>query len=279
MCKAFVKLPRPFGDQSGGARKWAFRDGCQTWWRDGVFHAPAAPANSHANKPKGGKSRATGRSKELAIGSTTDLAYDALSPGLNTAHGPSTGPAWDPVRNPLPWLHRSQAAQQGQVQQQSHSQEQQLVPRIQPQLQGGGMQHGLVAQQYGQSQGYSNMPPAYAYQQHSYGGGGGGGGGAWASSGYQHPGQHYSSPPEYANNWRPQMNNFGFNEPPSFERHRDTMSVDDDSNSNAQSNGHPHSRPSPGPEGEYQLGEGDYPKRETSTPLSSPPPGPGSSDT
>lgn len=280
MCKAFVKLPRPFGDQSGGARKWAIRDGCQTWFRDGNYHAPVtAPSHgNHTNKAKGGKSRSTGRSKHLAIGTGGDSKYgaDPMSPSLmNNAAGPSSGAPWDPARSPLPWLQRFQQGHKLQQahhmqQAQQHVDEQALIPRLPPQpIEAGPVHHGLVPSQYGQPQGGYNMAYAHAYR---YGGGPG-----WGGAYHQDPGSHYPSPPEYggSGSWRPPISNFGFNGAP-FERpHRGLVSSDDDEHSNSRS----HSQSSPGPERSYQFGEGDdYPKRETSTPLSSPPPGPDSGD-
>lgn len=291
--QAFVKVPRPFGDQSGGARKWAIRDGCQTWFREGVCRAPVTPPGVkivRTTKSKGGKSRSTGRSKQLVVGTgaTLKYAHDPMSPGLLGDAGVSDGVPWDPIRNPLPYLPHFRQPPPTEThphpqQTQKHVDEQHLIPRMAPQpIQAGAVHHGLVSPQYGQPQAYSNMSQAYAHQQYGYGGGGGGGG--WAS--YQgHPGYHFPSAPEYSNGndgsgWcGPGGNNFtGFNEPTTFERQHPIMSREDDMRSNA----HSQSRSSPGPEGEYSFNQAnDYPKRETretSSPLSSPPPGAGMSD-
>lgn len=110
MCRAFVKLPRPWGDQSGGARKWAIRDGCQTWFRAGGYHPDGPPGRKgSAGKARGsvGKRRSTGRSKEYAVGSSISPDYDDSfidDMGSEFANdlGPSTGQPWDPFKNPLP---------------------------------------------------------------------------------------------------------------------------------------------------------------------------------
>lgn len=258
MCKAFVKIPRPFGDQSGGARKWAIRSGCQTWFRDGDYHPPVSPPSSGHNKTKGGKKRSTGNSKQLAIG------HDPMSPNLSSVNGPSDGPPWDPVRSPLPWLQRFRASRLGAQQ----VQEQQLVPRAQPPQTQSQSGHGLVPAQYAQPSTYG-MTPAYQHQYY------GGGSGEWGA--YQHPaGHYYPSPPEHSGSWRPPVTSFAFNEA-SFPRHRPAM-LNSDGSSHDDARSHSRGHPSPGPEGEYQFNQGHYPKRETSTPLSSPPPGADSSD-
>ncbi|WWD21188.1 hypothetical protein CI109_105672 [Kwoniella shandongensis] len=99
MCKAFVKLPRPFGDQSGGARKWAIRAGCETWFAGGGYHPPTVHlASSVGVKPKSGKAKATARAKQLAIG--VDNERKMLPPpdyplSASSGEGPSSGPAYD----------------------------------------------------------------------------------------------------------------------------------------------------------------------------------------
>lgn len=111
MCKAFVKLNRPWGDQSGGARKWAIRDGCQnsfqmgspTWTPPARF-SQAAPQHTHKLKAK---SRAVGKSKQLALGRGEDSPDREPSP-FDDANGPSTGSAWDPERDPHPWHNEPQ---------------------------------------------------------------------------------------------------------------------------------------------------------------------------
>ncbi|GMK57110.1 hypothetical protein CspeluHIS016_0309500 [Cutaneotrichosporon spelunceum] len=258
MCKAFVKIPRPFGDQSGGARKWAIRSGCQTWFRDGDYHPPVSPPSAIHNKHKGGKKRSTGNSKQLALG------QDPMSPNLSSTNGPSDGPPWDPVRSPLPWLQRFRASRLGPQQ----LQDPQFVPRAQAGPAPGG--YGLIPTQYVQPTAYG-MAPAYTHQQYY-----GASSGDWSAYS-QHPAAHYyPSAPEHGGNWRPATTNLAFNEAP-FPRHRSAILNLDDSAHDAV---RPHSRglPSPGPQGEYQLNEGDYSKRETSTPLSSPPPGPESTE-
>ncbi|BEJ07625.1 hypothetical protein CcaverHIS641_0408940 [Cutaneotrichosporon cavernicola] len=259
MCKAFVKIPRPFGDQSGGARKWAIRSGCQTWFRDGDYHPPVSPPSAIHNKSKGGKKRSTSNSKQLAIG------HDPMSPNLSSANGPSDGPPWDPVRNPLPWLQRFRASRLGP----QLVQDQQLVPRAQPGPAQSG--YGLIPTQYAQTAAYG-MTPTYTHQQYY----GTGSGGDWSTY-QQHPAAHYyPSPPEHGGSWRPPATNFAFSEPP-LARHRPAiLNSDDSSHDDARS--HSRGHPSPGLQGEYQLNEADYSKRETSTPLSSPPPGADSSD-
>ncbi|KLT39549.1 hypothetical protein CC85DRAFT_323400 [Cutaneotrichosporon oleaginosum] len=260
MCKAFVKIPRPFGDQSGGARKWAIRAGCQTWFRDGDYHPPISPPSTTHNKNRGGKKRSTGNSKQLAIG------HDALSPNLSSVNGPSDGPPWDPVRHPLPWLARFRASRLGPQQQ---VQEQQLIPRAQPAP--PQTNYGLIPSQYAQQPSAYAMTPTYTHQQQYYGGGSG----DWGA--YQHSAAHYyASPSEHGGNWRPPSSNFNINEAP-FPRSRPAMLNSDEA---TREDAHPHSRGhlSPHPEGEYQFNDGQYPKRETSTPLSSPPPGADTSD-
>ncbi|ODN97325.1 hypothetical protein L198_03888 [Cryptococcus wingfieldii CBS 7118] len=95
MCKAFVKLPRPYGCQSASARKWGIRAGCESWFAGGGYHPPnhAATTNKSA---KGGKAKSTARSKQLAIGTNGDLKK--LPPGFpspDSSDGPSSGPAYD----------------------------------------------------------------------------------------------------------------------------------------------------------------------------------------
>lgn len=98
MCKAFVKLPRPFGDQSGGARKWAIRAGCETWFHSGGYYPPgSSPTPSTTSlKPKvsGGKAKSTARTKQLAIGIASPPAQKGRETDL-ASPGPSSGPAWD----------------------------------------------------------------------------------------------------------------------------------------------------------------------------------------
>ena len=103
MCEAFVKLNRPYGDQSGGARKWAIREGCQDWFRGGGYH-PAPKSKT----PKGGSGivnpRKTSKSKETAIGRGSGK-YSA--PSSPTFQGPDTGPSagepWDCTKSPHPY--------------------------------------------------------------------------------------------------------------------------------------------------------------------------------
>lgn len=109
MCKAFVKLNRPWGDQTGGARKWAIRDGCQnsfqmgspTWTPPARFSQTGQQQQSAKMKSK---ARAIGKSKQLALGRGEDTPDRESSPFDETA-GPSTGNPWDPERDPHPWLH------------------------------------------------------------------------------------------------------------------------------------------------------------------------------
>ncbi|ORX39281.1 hypothetical protein BD324DRAFT_619120 [Kockovaella imperatae] len=102
MCKAFVKLPRPFGDQSGGARKWAIRAGCETWFHGGGYHppGPASPALGN-KKPMGGKAKATARAKQLVIGTGSPDRKGYIDPAPWSAGGPSNGPAYDGTSRPL----------------------------------------------------------------------------------------------------------------------------------------------------------------------------------
>ncbi|KAI9636916.1 uncharacterized protein MKK02DRAFT_45624 [Dioszegia hungarica] len=125
MCKAFVKLPRPYGDQSGGARKWAIRAGCESWFHSGGYHPPAganaSPTASHASVKKSssvgppGKAKSTARSKQLAIGTISPpeaprrrLEHEPYSPSSGQG-GPSVGIAftgtgrssWQPAPTPM----------------------------------------------------------------------------------------------------------------------------------------------------------------------------------
>ncbi|WVF65379.1 hypothetical protein IAT40_000106 [Kwoniella sp. CBS 6097] len=98
MCKAFVKLPRPFGDQSGGARKWAIRAGCESWFAGGGYHPPTSSATTNAKSSKtGGKAKSTARSKQLIIGTNDDKkGRDVFYPNSGSSgEGPSSGPAYD----------------------------------------------------------------------------------------------------------------------------------------------------------------------------------------
>nr|ODN90594.1 hypothetical protein L203_01705 [Cryptococcus depauperatus CBS 7841] len=95
MCKAFVKLPRPFGDQSGGARKWGIRAGCESWFAGGGYHPPSNVPTMN-KKSSSGKAKSTARSKQLAIGTGGD--DKKLPPGFpspDSSDGPSSGPAYD----------------------------------------------------------------------------------------------------------------------------------------------------------------------------------------
>ncbi|WWC91019.1 uncharacterized protein L201_005959 [Kwoniella dendrophila CBS 6074] len=107
MCKAFVKLPRPFGDQSGGARKWAIRAGCEGWFAGGGYHPPSSSAATSKPPKIGGKAKATARSKHLIIGTASE---DRKSRGIfggaypdsgSSGEGPSSGPAYDGTSRPL----------------------------------------------------------------------------------------------------------------------------------------------------------------------------------
>jgi len=95
MCKAFVKLPRPFGDQSGGARKWAIRAGCETWFSGGGYHPPGSLPVPQVQGRKAGKAKSTARSKQLAIG--TEDFPKSVTP---YSAGPSSGPAFDGSTRP-----------------------------------------------------------------------------------------------------------------------------------------------------------------------------------
>ncbi|GFZ47182.1 hypothetical protein JCM24511_04925 [Saitozyma sp. JCM 24511] len=121
MCKAFVKLPRPFGDQSGGARKWAIRAGCENWFSNGGYHPPgSSPFSSPPSRPKsaGGKAKATATAKRLAIGTSTSSRHglggsiksEPFSPSSSTG-GPSVGPAFDGTTRPA-WVAAPSPPQQ-----------------------------------------------------------------------------------------------------------------------------------------------------------------------
>ena len=127
MCKAFVKLPRPFGDQSGGARKWAIRAGCETWFSNGGYHPPgsnASPTLSNS-RIKGGKAKATARAKQLAIGTGSPGEKRAQIPfddGPWSA-GPSNGPAYDGTnRHMVPYPQQPPHPTQGYPNQHQHQQ-------------------------------------------------------------------------------------------------------------------------------------------------------------
>nr|XP_019049788.1 hypothetical protein I302_00207 [Kwoniella bestiolae CBS 10118]OCF28718.1 hypothetical protein I302_00207 [Kwoniella bestiolae CBS 10118] len=118
MCKAFVKLPRPFGDQSGGARKWAIRAGCETWFAGGGYHPPSSTAPSTKPPKVGGKAKTTARSKHLIIGTSTEdkkargMLAGAYPDSGSSGEGPSSGPAYDGSSRPL--MPYSQYGQQPQ---------------------------------------------------------------------------------------------------------------------------------------------------------------------
>ncbi|ORY24197.1 hypothetical protein BCR39DRAFT_507542 [Naematelia encephala] len=124
LCKAFVKLPRPFGDQSGGARKWGIRAGCETWFAGGGYHPPGGSTSpSSTTSPKlpsssgggsvkrsGGKARTTARAKQLAIGTSSppdskkSIATEGSSASMPwSAQGRSVGPAYDGGRPYAPY--------------------------------------------------------------------------------------------------------------------------------------------------------------------------------
>lgn len=199
MCKAFVKLPRPFGDQSGGARKWAIRAGCETWFAGGGYHPPgsnAAASMKKASSPpsaSSGKAKQTARSKQLAIGTSS-----SHSPKMSSASskvksepylpasmggGPSVGPAFDGTSKPyyppyghsaVPYQHyapqSSQAAPTGYYPGHGHY----YVPihagySQQPQSQSGSAQpywntYGSNGQQaHGSPDTSPQMPPSATY--------------------------------------------------------------------------------------------------------------------
>ncbi|OXG39998.1 hypothetical protein C359_03918 [Cryptococcus neoformans Bt120] len=94
MCKAFVKLPRPFGDQTGGARKWGIRAGCEGWFAGGGYHPPSNAVTT--NKPsKSRKAKSTARTKQLAVGTNGDKKLPPGFPSPASSDGPSSGPAYD----------------------------------------------------------------------------------------------------------------------------------------------------------------------------------------
>ena len=103
MCKAFVKLPRPFGDQSGGARKWAIRAGCESWFSGGGYHPPGSSPLITGRGKQGGKAKATARAKQLAIG-TSSPPVDKPKQSFEESPwspGPSAGPAFDGSGRPF----------------------------------------------------------------------------------------------------------------------------------------------------------------------------------
>lgn len=99
MCKAFVKLDRPQNDQSGGARKWAIRAGCESWFTGGGYNPPGShpPSKTQA---KGGKAKKTAQAKQLVIGtgSTSPVERKVLP---SYSNGPSSGPAFDGTSRPM----------------------------------------------------------------------------------------------------------------------------------------------------------------------------------
>ncbi|WVQ74466.1 hypothetical protein IAR50_004067 [Cryptococcus sp. DSM 104548] len=119
MCKAFVKLPRPYGCQSASARKWGIRAGCESWFANGGYHPPSNAVttnkSSHSSsKSSGGKAKSTARSKHLAIGTNGEMKK--LPPGFpspDSSDGPSSGPAYDGSTGAV-------APYQSQAQQQSY---------------------------------------------------------------------------------------------------------------------------------------------------------------
>ena len=94
MCKAFVKLPRPFGDQSGGARKWAIRAGSESWFSNGVYHPPGHSVTAQP-KVKPGKAKTAARAKQLAIGTGSSSPVVSKTEFAPFSAGPSSGPAFD----------------------------------------------------------------------------------------------------------------------------------------------------------------------------------------
>lgn len=94
MCRAFVKLPRPFGDQTGGARKWGIRAGCEGWFAGGGYHPPSnAVTTNKSNKNR--KAKSTARSKLLAVGMSGGKKLPPGFPSPTSSDGPSSGPAYD----------------------------------------------------------------------------------------------------------------------------------------------------------------------------------------
>jgi hypothetical protein len=140
MCKAFVKLPRPYGDQSGGARKWAIRAGCENWFTGGGYHPPGStspvPTSAKAPLTKTTKAKTTARSKQLAIG-TGHSSVGMISPQARRAvvmdsnqwsSGPSSGPAFDGTNKPFnPYSHSSYPMQHQYMNHPYHYQQQQQM--------------------------------------------------------------------------------------------------------------------------------------------------------
>lgn len=178
MCRAFVKLPRPWGDQSGGARKWAIRDGCQTWFRAGGFH-PDGPPGRKGQKPRssGGKRRTTSRNKDYAVGSSISPDYDDsfvddMGEFANDL-GPSTGQPWDPYKNPMPaeyYPTYSEAREHAREQQQQQQQQQQQAPAdSKPRMMLGIVQQQTVSRpQYSPQQHQVQTPQTSHMQSHHF---------------------------------------------------------------------------------------------------------------
>lgn len=101
---AFVKLPRQWGDQSGKARKWQIKPGCEDWFLNGKYRrgGPHAPkTNSGRGRTKTTKAQPTKQPKPAVkatapesstgyyeSGGSSTLYYEPG--GISTATEPST---------------------------------------------------------------------------------------------------------------------------------------------------------------------------------------------
>jgi hypothetical protein len=210
MCEAFVKLARPYGDQSGGARKWGIREGCQDWFRGGGYHpAPKSKKNS------GGHSgvvnhRGRSKNKEAIVGRIK--ASPPGSPHWNGQDlGPSNGQPWDPSKSahpyaadPPPFLRANMTQSVAVAHAHAHAQQQYASV-------GGGGGHAQLIQHSPQSQHSAHLHSS----QSSYG----------VHNGYSHPqqyGQNYYVMPSYtasSNAWNGGNNDTGYNQQVPYDAH------------------------------------------------------------
>lgn len=181
MCKAFVKLNRPWGDQSGGARKWAIRDGCQNSFQIGspTWSLPTRFTSSSVLKAKQKtQARTVSKSKQLALGHGESPERE-LSP-FDESNGPSNGAPWDPSKDPHPWrnepAYQAHLVRQAELEAQKHdAKEEPVTPRSQ-------QTQVLPFHSSGSGSAYSVSPHSpFSYNNHVY-----------MQQGFYHPA--YSSP-------------------------------------------------------------------------------------
>lgn len=88
--EAFVKLPRAWGDQSGKARKWSIKPGCEDWFRNGTYVKGGPEAQSASARRRGGTAIRTEKQDPLNEGSQVQKRYYEPTWGESPGQGQST---------------------------------------------------------------------------------------------------------------------------------------------------------------------------------------------